>query len=289
MAGWSVAAAARRFGVAVPAGVTIVHHDLERRVGALAFKAGGGCGGNRGLRSVGASLGTPAFRRLRVGIGRPDSRESAAVAAWVLADMPAVDVAAVDAAWRRSRYRLWQVDGQRDAPGLRPALYRLALASLLQPRLAAASAAEAASLAAEVLGLVGASVERALGFCGVMRGHSGEVRSAQFGPDGQKIVSASDDRTVRVWSAVSGELEQTLKGHSEAVKSAQFGPDGQKIVSASWDKTVRVWSAVTGELEQTLEGHSGLVLSAQFGPDGQKIVSASCDGTVRVWSAKTAL
>ena len=134
-------------------------------------------------------------------------------------------------------------------PKLRAALVRLALASLLQPRLAAESAAEAASLAAEVLGLVGARVERALGFCGAMRGHTGSVASAQFSPDGQKIVSASGDNTVRVWSAVSGELEQTLKGHSDTVTSAQFSPDGQKIVSASGDKTVRVWSAVGGECE----------------------------------------
>eukprot|EP01051_Picozoa_sp_SAG22_P021859 SAG22_NODE_4998_length_1111_cov_2.028656_3_plen_103_part_01 len=71
--------------------------------------------------------------------------------------------------------------------------------------------------------------------------------------DGQKIVSASSDETVRVWSAVTGECEQTLEGHSDWVMSAQFSPDGQKIVSASWDETVRVWSAITGECEQTLE------------------------------------
>ena len=52
------------------------------------------------------------------------------------------------------------------------------------------------------------------------------MTSTQFGLDGQKIVSASEDRAVRVWSAVNGELELTLEAHSGGVLSAQFGPDG---------------------------------------------------------------
>eukprot|EP01046_Picozoa_sp_COSAG06_P030639 COSAG06_NODE_2923_length_6088_cov_1569.307551_2_plen_99_part_00 len=90
------------------------------------------------------------------------------------------------------------------------------------------------------------------------------------------------DKSVRVWSAVTGECEQTLADHSSSVNSAAFSRDGQKIVSASSDKSVRVWSAVTGECEQTLLGHSSSVNSAAFSRDGQKIVSASYDKSVRV-------
>eukprot|EP01046_Picozoa_sp_COSAG06_P118722 COSAG06_NODE_65917_length_255_cov_1.660256_1_plen_78_part_10 len=61
------------------------------------------------------------------------------------------------------------------------------------------------------------------------------VRSACFSPDGARIVSVSDDHTVRVWNAATGECELTLKEHSWQVLSACFSPDSAKIVSASLD------------------------------------------------------
>ena len=82
------------------------------------------------------------------------------------------------------------------------------------------------------------------------------VGSASFSPDGEKIVSASDDNTVRIWSAVTGECEQSLAGYTGCVMSASFSPDGEKVVSASYDNTVRIWSAVTGECEQIVAGHT---------------------------------
>ena len=69
-----------------------------------------------------------------------------------------------------------------------------------------------------------------------LEGHSRGVSSAQFSPDGTNIVSASGDKTVRVWSVATGECVQTLEGHSSWVTSAQFSPDGTNIVSASDDQ-----------------------------------------------------
>ena len=80
-----------------------------------------------------------------------------------------------------------------------------------------------------------------------LEGHNRAVTSACFSPDGAKIVSASDDHTVRVWNAATGECELTLEEHSGVVNSACFSPDGAKIVSASSDRTVRVWNALTPE------------------------------------------
>jgi PTH1 family peptidyl-tRNA hydrolase len=74
VAGWCVRASAKRFSVSASA-VTILHDDLDKSVGQLCWKFGGSAGGNNGVRSVMRSLGTAEFRRLRVGIGRPPTRD----------------------------------------------------------------------------------------------------------------------------------------------------------------------------------------------------------------------
>jgi len=111
--------------------------------------------------------------------------------------------------------------------------------------------------------------------------------SAQFSPDGMRIVAASHDKSPRVWDAVTGKMLATLAGHDQWVYNAQFSPDGTRIVTASEDKTARVWDAGTGQALATLAGHEGGVISAQFSPDGMRIVTASEDKTARVWDAAT--
>jgi hypothetical protein len=118
-------------------------------------------------------------------------------------------------------------------------------------------------------------------------GHDAFVRSAAFSPNGKRIVTASDDKTARIWGAARRKpISELLKGHHRAVRSAGFSPDGKRIVTASWDRTARIWDAASGKaIGEPLKGHDGAVYSAAFSPDGKRIVTASDDKTARIWEA----
>ena len=123
----------------------------------------------------------------------------------------------------------------------------------------------------------------------VLSGHGDFIRHAAFSPDGARIVTASDDRTARVWDARTGIELAVLSGHGDRVACAAFSPDGTRIVTASGDKTVRIWDARTGTQLVMLSGHADRVESATFSPDGARIGTASADRTARVWDARTGM
>ncbi|KAH7187724.1 hypothetical protein DER44DRAFT_125899 [Fusarium oxysporum] len=120
-----------------------------------------------------------------------------------------------------------------------------------------------------------------------LEGHSHSVNSVVFSHDSKKVASASNDETIRIWDAETGECEQVLEGHSDEVNSVVFSHDSKKVTSASNDRTIRIWDAETGECERVLVGHSSSVISVVFSHDSTKLASASWDRTVQIWNAET--
>jgi WD40 repeat protein len=75
------------------------------------------------------------------------------------------------------------------------------------------------------------------------------VLSVAFSPDGKRVVSGSEDKTIRIWDAQTGHpVLEPLEGHTDLVLSVAFSPDGKRVVSGSGsdDKTIRIWDAQTG-------------------------------------------
>ena len=110
--------------------------------------------------------------------------------------------------------------------------------------------------------------------------HTDQVNSAAFSPDGKRIVSASDDKTVRIWNAETGEEIHRFEGYSGNVTSAAFSPDGKLIVSADDDFTVRIFDVESGAVFQKSEWLSSRAVS--FSPDAKQLVSCN-DKDVIIW------
>jgi WD40 repeat protein len=114
------------------------------------------------------------------------------------------------------------------------------------------------------------------------------VNGVAFSADGKRLASASDDGSVKVWDAGTGQETHTLRGHTMSVRRVAFGPDGKRIAAASMDGTVKLWDTATGQETLTLYDYTGDygVFGVEFSSDGNRLVSERSDGTVRVWDAR---
>jgi WD40 repeat protein len=118
-------------------------------------------------------------------------------------------------------------------------------------------------------------------------GHTRDVTTCAFSPDGTRVLSGSNDGTLILWDTETGEATVKLVGHSGCVLSCAFSPDGTQILSGSEDNTLRLWDPVTGQ-ETAVLGRDTVGLTAcAFSPDGALVVSGSNDGAVKLWDVTT--
>ena len=118
----------------------------------------------------------------------------------------------------------------------------------------------------------------------MLTGHEGKVTSGLCSLGKGLFVSASDDRTIRIWQKDTGDCVKTLLGHTSWIFDVcSLGKD--TIASGSSDETVRIWNVDTGDCRE-LRGHTNWVLSVcALLPSGCGLLaSASNDRTVRVWN-----
>jgi len=116
------------------------------------------------------------------------------------------------------------------------------------------------------------------------QGHTDEVYLVAISNDGSKILSASNDGTVKVWNVKSGKAAHTFQENQ--VWSAAFSPDASKFLMGG-ESIVKLFDANNGKEISTFNGHSGRVYSVAFSPNGKEALSGGHDGTIKMWNIES--
>ncbi|MCI0743558.1 MAG: WD40 repeat domain-containing protein [Gemmataceae bacterium] len=117
-------------------------------------------------------------------------------------------------------------------------------------------------------------------------GHADSISALALSADRQFLVSASSDKTLKLWDLRTGLARKTFAGHEGNVTSVAFSPDFKWIISASSDRTLKVWDIVSAKVLQTLSGHAEGINSIALAHEGAWVASASDDNSIRLWPLK---
>jgi WD40 repeat protein len=91
-----------------------------------------------------------------------------------------------------------------------------------------------------------------------LEGHTSNVWSLAFSPNGQRLASGSFDKTIVLWDPSTGQNVSTLQGHTNFVRSVAFTPSGARLLSGGDDGTVRVWDVEADQLLHTATSLTGV-------------------------------
>lgn len=157
----------------------------------------------------------------------------------------------------------------------------------------------------------------------ICKGHKGYVLAANYSPDGNYFVSASEDGSIIIWDAILGRSIAKIYQNENGVKYAQFDPEGKNVGFACKDGKIYIWNmktrksicsfsgcsfvsfhpkekvlitgdkdniinlrTITGEFIRSYTGHTDSITFAMFSPNGEWIASASYDRSIIIWDYK---
>ncbi|KAM4902211.1 POC1 centriolar protein homolog B [Sylvia borin] len=128
--------------------------------------------------------------------------------------------------------------------------------------------------------------EQCHGESSVLKGHTASVRSVGFSHDGNSVVSASNDKSIKIWSVCYQRLLFTLSKHIGWVRCAKFSPDGRIIASCGEDKSVNIWDTRNKICVNSFSDDEGFATFVDFNPSGTCIASAGSNNTVKLWDIR---
>jgi len=115
------------------------------------------------------------------------------------------------------------------------------------------------------------------------KGHTKKINNIAFSPDGELLATASDDKTIRIWSLASGKRVATLRGHEEAVLCVEFSQNGQELLSGSKDTQIKLWNIAEEKEIRTYKSHKNQVNTIKFSPLNDYFISGDSKGEIHVW------
>jgi WD40 repeat protein len=119
-----------------------------------------------------------------------------------------------------------------------------------------------------------------------LEGHSSQVHDIDYSPDGQWLVTASEDHTARIWRAATGKSIAVLP-HDGPVSMALFSPDGRLVITSTADRVVRVWDAASRKKISEIDVRPKELVSFALSRDGNFLVTASEEHSADVFETRT--
>lgn len=118
-------------------------------------------------------------------------------------------------------------------------------------------------------------------------GHSAKVNSLAATPDGQRIVTGSQDKSVRIWDANSGKQLWSFQGHLGQVTAVALRPDGKQAASGGEDGTIRLWPLTVADEHRAMSEATAPLWTVAYSPDGSQFATAGADRIIRLYDGNT--